>query len=378
MKSIEKLTKDQEDQLKLYSDKCISKGLSTDDFDVSEAISICQKFNNKILNKGSIPVVVLDNPIYAWIAVCMFSNMKSDQDWDQVWDQVWSQVRDQVGSQVWSQVGDQVRSQVGDQVWSQVGDQVWSQVRSQVWDQVTDQVTDQVRDQVGSQVTDQVRSQVGDYISPYTQGSFDVNIFGFYDYCFEVLKTKPPKELIDKYNIWKSTIELGLIWFTENMIFVSRKPTQIHKNELGLHADEKPALEYKGGFKIYSLWGVRCPEWLVMTPSEKLNIKQYNELSGADQKMCFVRKFGIDRMLEFGKKLDTYQNYDEHWWTESKYELYDMCCLFDGVGYAPHLKMTNQTTGVFHVEAVSPNCKTIRDAVNERLGNREIELINIK
>jgi hypothetical protein len=39
--------------------------------------------------------------------------------------------------------------------------------------------------------------------------------------------------------------------------------------------------------------------------------------------------------------------------------------------------MTNQTTGVFHVEAVSPRCRTLADAIKERLGGRDLKITAI-
>jgi hypothetical protein len=77
-------------------------------------------------------------------------------------------------------------------------------------------------------------------------------------------------------------------------------------------------------------------------------------------------------MLEtHGSQLDTFKNYNEEWWTKSEYELWDMNTVFEGVDYAPHLKMRNATTGIWHVEAVAPNCKTLNDAIQDRFNGRD-------
>jgi galactitol-specific phosphotransferase system IIC component len=39
--------------------------------------------------------------------------------------------------------------------------------------------------------------------------------------------------------------------------------------------------------------------------------------------------------------------------------------------------MLNQTTGIWHMEAVSPNCKTIGEALNERFGGKNFKIIGI-
>ena len=44
------------------------------------------------------------------------------------------------------------------------------------------------------------------------------------------------------------------------------------------------------------------------------------------------------------------------------------------VKYAPFLYMKNQTTGVYHLEGIHPNCKTLYDAIKMRY--RDLDLPN--
>ena len=39
--------------------------------------------------------------------------------------------------------------------------------------------------------------------------------------------------------------------------------------------------------------------------------------------------------------------------------------------------MMNQTTKIWHMEAVSPNCRTLKDAIKERFGGREMKIVGI-
>lgn len=136
------------------------------------------------------------------------------------------------------------------------------------------------------------------------------------------------------------------------------------------------AVEYKN-WGVYSLNGIRVPEYLAMTPSEDLEIDWFHQQQNADVRTEFVRKFGVERMLSMGKKIDTHENYDEEWWTKSEYELWDMASLFPNLDYQPYLKMQNQTTKVWHVEAVSPNCRTLEDAIKERFGGMNFKITSI-
>jgi hypothetical protein len=207
-------------------------------------------------------------------------------------------------------------------------------------------------------------------------GSFDALSISFYDFFLSETAVKISDELRDKFNVWKSTTELGIIYPLDNVCVVSRKPKTIRKNNLGLHCENGPALEYEG-LSIYALNGVRVPEYLVVTNSHDLSMDWYKEQNNADVRTEFVRKYGVERMLELGKKVDTHLNYDEEWWTKSEYELWDMASLFSNLDYQPYLKMMNQTTKVWHVEAVSPACRTLEDAIKERFGGRTFKIREI-
>ncbi len=106
----------------------------------------------------------------------------------------------------------------------------------------------------------------------------------------------------------------------------------------------------------------------------------YHQTKDADVRTEFVRKFGIERMSSLGKVIDTHENHDDHWYTESAYELIDMSPIFNSIDYAPHLKMKHQTMGMFVMEPVSPHCRTIEDALSDRNEEnmREFETISIK
>lgn len=213
---------------------------------------------------------------------------------------------------------------------------------------------------------------------PWQSGSFFVSTFSFYDYMFEELGVDIEAELYAKYKVWESTSELGCIYPLDNFTIVSQKPTEIHLNENNvLHKDGGPALVYAGmgDIKIYALNGVRVPEYVAVTPEEKLDLEYYNTITNADVKAEFVRKVGVERFLDKGTLMDTYTNYegDEYeWWTKSQYQLWDMSFLFDGLDYAPFLYMKNITTEIFHLEGVSPACRTLKDAIKERLGGRDM------
>jgi len=242
--------------------------------------------------------------------------------------------------------------------------------------------------------------KLGQYVSPYLNGSFAAPTFAFYDFfkfelgvSFDTTGTpvaaaqdNSALSVDELYEIWKSTTELGLIYpihdvqgAAQDMCIVSQKPSRVKVNEAGVvHCDGAVAIEYEGhgDIKIYALNGVTVPDWLALTPAQNIPVERIHEIKNADIKAEFVRKIGVERLLDMGSKVDSYEAHSDEWWHKSQYELWDMHNLFPNVEYAPHLKMLNQTTKIWHVEAVSPSCRTIEDALKDRYG-RNVDIIEI-
>lgn len=320
MSKINQLTPEQEAKFPEYVKKWSNIGCNTDRLDPKETERIIHNFQEHILKRAKTPVVILNNPHECWVA-CNYATK--------------------------GVAPDKLRETV---------DKFFNTPKGE-------------RD-----------IELGTPVFPYQEGSFYVSVFSFYDYMLNELKIEIDPELRKVYEMWEDTSKLGLIYPLDDVCIVSEKPTVIkHNEENQLHCDGGVALEYAGhgNFKIFALNGVTVDEYLAVTPSEQLDLSYYNTIKNADQKTEFVRKFGVERMLELGKKVDSHDKYNDEWWNKSQYELWDMSCLFQGVSYAPHLKMVNQTTGVFHVEAVSPQCQTLSDAIKERLGGKNLKITNI-
>ena len=139
------------------------------------------------------------------------------------------------------------------------------------------------------------------------------------------------------------------------------------------------AIKYESGWGLHYLNGVKVPPYLSETPSEKLNIEDFNKENNADVKAEFIRKFGIERMKKLGKVVDSYKKYSDEWFKKSEYELVDMSPVFTRLTYAPYLSMKNLSVeGVFHMEAVPRTIKTVQEAVEFRTKTKNPNIMNIK
>lgn len=335
---ISELTPEQKAKMPAYVDKWIKIGTDTTRLNYDRTLDIVNNVQKHILKEEPTPVVIFNNPIEAWVA-CNYA----------------------------------------------------------IHGHRINELKQCVEDYFNGKKPDWKVSQ---FVSPYLNGSFSAPTFAFYDFFkyemgvvfdakdtpVENVATGPTLSVDELYAVWKSTAELGLIYplhnvtgTVQNMCIVSEKPSVVKLNDKGvIHCDGGPAVQYEGhgSMTIYALNGVTVPEWLAVTPSSQILVERIHEIKNADVKAEFVRKIGVERLLSMGKKIDSHESYNDKWWTKSEYELWDMSSLFPNVDYAPHLKMLNQTTKIWHVEAVSPSCKKIGDAIADRYG-RNVEIIGI-
>ena len=316
---IEKLTREQETRMSEYAQKWIQTGTNTDRLDPARTKEIVNNYQREILQSKETEVVITNNPIEGWVATVLLTQ----------------------GFTV---------------------DNVQEELKAVVLN----------KDRFSKLLEDNPP------VYPYQDGSFYSSVISFYDFMINEVGVDIEADLMARYKAWERTTELGLMFPLTDAMVVTEKPIEIHFNEAAqLHGDGKPAIKYAGNveFEVYSLNGVRVPKWLAMADEGDLDLSQYTTINAADVRTEFVRKFGVERMLEaHGNKLDTFENYNEKWWTKSGYELWDMCDIFERVDYAPHLKMQNATTGVWHVEAVAPSCRSLEDAVRDRFNGRDFSI----
>ena len=105
------------------------------------------------------------------------------------------------------------------------------------------------------------------------------------------------------------------------------------------------------------------PEYILIQP-DQLDPAIILKESNVDIRRELLRKIGISRMLIYGKEVDSQGNY----------KLIDMSPIFgknewdqNRIEYAPYLLMQSPSNeGAQHLEGVSPECRTVEQAINWR------------
>lgn len=186
---------------------------------------------------------------------------------------------------------------------------------------------------------------------------YDSGWSSFYDYFQKI-----GIDLSDlDFNKWLTFLDSG-IWaslFYENAAFVCAGPYKVCMNkDNNLHSETGMAIEWSSGWGLHFLNGVAVDENLVTTPAEKLDPSIVLSEKNAEVRREIVRKIGIERVMSKlnAKILDAV----------GEYELLELPQIEGMRTRAVYLKMKNPSIGTYHVEGVSPDCKTVKDALRFR------------
>lgn len=252
------------------------------------------------------------------------------------------------------------------------------------WDTRADSMLNQAMIPISSYLSTLTTGGINDTrLSPWCSGVLSLNQF-YQSLCREShsLHSRKGSWLPHQAEVLEDLFNLGPIFSTLGYYVVSQRPQmrlEWTANGPQWHNDGGPSWSYPDGCRQWHLHGTEVPTWLAETPAEQLDIRTWKNLKNADVRTEFVRKFGVANLLEgHGTPVDSHINYQEEWWTKSQYELWDVHKIFQGSSYQPYLRMVNQTTGVTHVEAVSPLCRTLADAIKNRFGGRTLKIRSIR
>ena len=127
------------------------------------------------------------------------------------------------------------------------------------------------------------------------------------------------------------------------------------------------AIAYPDGWGLYCLNGIRVPEQLVTTQAEQLDCQFILKERNAEIRREFVRKAGIEKVCR-----------DLHARRIDQRDSYELLLLNLGDGRErPYLKMKNPSIGVYHIEGVASDCRTVQQALcrtEQEVGLRALDV----
>ncbi len=278
-----------------------------------------------------------------------------------------------------TQLDKQLRNKLYNQLCTQLNHHLVNQLHDQIHTRLLTKFSDQLIDELNHHLVNQLyihlRTQLGNQIDDRLEDIAEIwdNTYislrwRYWDCYFQFAKQlgiKLNEKKLDLFHRFLKYVGFVVIPY-EGVCFISKPPIKAYYKDARLHRDGGPSIEFHSSldvptFELHALNGVSVSKYLAETEASSLDLEFFKQEKNADVKAEFIRKYGIDRMLEMGTLVDSYENHkDSHnykWYSSSKYKLYDMSSLFEIYSYLPYLYMENQTVkGVYHLECVfNPN-----------------------
>ena len=196
-------------------------------------------------------------------------------------------------------------------VFEQLRSQLRSQLDSQLFSQLDSQLDSQLHSQLGSQLDSQLRSQLGSQLRDINQnwylGLWWLVWCGWYEYG-KSIGVEFKEDIYDLFINFNS--EVNFIIPYKNVVFISEKPVEIKWKDRRLHNDNGMAVRYSDNYGLWCLNGINVPDWLVVTPAEKIDPTLALKETNADVQREIIRKIGAERMLKVcnAKTLDDWND----------------------------------------------------------------------
>jgi hypothetical protein len=158
---------------------------------------------------------------------------------------------------------------------------------------------------------------------------------------------------LQKYNDFQFICKnLSFILPFENTCFVAAPPIYVGWSSDGeIHSEDRAAVEYADGFKIWAIEGYIVPESLVMNPQLQ-TIDEINNEQNEEIKRIRISRYGWDKYLteSNAKVLDFWKSPNGHLESLMQCGDYTILCTYD------------PSTGRPYSLEVSPDCKNCLDA----------------
>jgi hypothetical protein len=361
VKKVTELTPYQEEQLEVYKQKWIAKGLSTDPVDPVKAKEFASWLYKK-LDRAEPEIIIKKGPVDAWLATQILDIFNSSKDKEEnEWTKAAKKSDGLISSRV-NTVFEEIKTEfrtrhagIFQQMMGTIHGKDSPNTLEEPGVKVVKMEDKKVEKMTEENFINHVLNSSKSFTWPSLSGQFDAPFFSFYDYVDQVLGIKLDP---DFYELIKS-VDFGLIYPIEGFCIFSERLEGVSLNSTGvLHCEKGPALRYQDDFEIYALNGVIVPKDLVLTPADKLDPKLIVKERNAEVRKEIVRKIGMERVLDHlkSKLVDEIPGYQL------------VYLDIDKETQRPYLKMKNPSTGVWHVEGVPPGTKSCREALAWRNG----------
>jgi hypothetical protein len=372
---IEKLTKEQKENIIKYYDKYLEKGLSCEDLPENKQIEIIKKLYKK--NNIDEPIIMfMDSPFGCIIMYNIWQNIEQNIGRN-IWRNIGQNIKRNIGQNIERNIGQNIRQNIWQNIGQNIERNIKRNIEQNIWQNIWQNIEQNIWQNIERNIWQNIWQNIDQNmkIENFWHGQHNVNWMGYYSYFHDNFNFSVKDEVY--YNI---LIELcDLHWFLpfEKLCIISKKCKKINLNTNNLlHCTDGMALYYGDGYGLYMLNGVNVGEKIVMTPADQLDCNLVLTEKNAQIRCEIVKKIGMKRILKELKSecidskeiiINKKNGYITTFDILNKMIKYELLLLNIGDNRErPYLKMLNPSTGEIHIEGVPPEINTIEKALNWR------------
>ena len=294
-KKIESLTPEQELALKAYHAECMAIGTSTERADRARAEGAIRKMYAAIGKR---------EPIFIWCqspATCILGKHVLEQ-WLKKIQADETAKRVEVRASLGASLGDSLWDSLRASLWASLGDSL----RASLWASLWASLRASLRASLGDSLRASLRASLGDSLNEMQWanlwGQQEQYWIGFYRFMELHLKIEYTPQSSERLGWWQDIASSVNWWFPyENFCFVSDRPTFCSIDaDRRLHCEDRAAMEFGDGWKVWAWHGVRVPQFAIEDP-DSITAKHVKDEENTEVRRCLVERMGWERFCESAK-----------------------------------------------------------------------------
>ena len=212
-----------------------------------------------------------------------------------LWGNLWQNLRQNLGQNL----GENLGQNLGRNLRQNLEQNLRENLRENLWGNLCENLGKNLRQNLWENLEENLNKIKIDIPSTYIRGSFDGYFPGYYSYMNKYLGIKYDKNDIEILRAWdKLSKSCGLVYTFKNFCFICDRPKIMKLNDNGeLHNENGPCMEFRDGYKFYSINGVKLPNWVFNDP-DRLSVKSIDNEANIEVRRILIERFGIDKYLQ--------------------------------------------------------------------------------
>lgn len=231
-------------------------------------------------------------------------------------------------------------------------DNQFSLIEEKILKQLNIDVDEKTLKKVREKVKKELKNDVSTILNQYRGGNLWSSWYSYISFFRDVCNWE--NEVLEKYNVDEQiALNAGWVFYHDLFAIVCEFPQKLDKIEQGLHCDNGPAIEYKDGWKIWSIDGVVVDEKTVLRPHE-LTLQDINNESNEEVRRIKIERFGWEKYLKEAGTLIEERFNERDLQIEKLYQ----------VGQIKRMILTDPSTGRKYSQGVPNDIKTCEEGQN--------------